>query len=160
MLLSETIDFTSTGANNPRVAKNLVYRGRLTDLGQLLAGLKAAVESAGGPVTLQTAIEAAPWQQNANASLAYSPYSIGRGQMRKIRNGISNVTSLINNLLKAGYASLEDVTTKRGGSLFNITEEGVAALQDAIETTGATEGMEPGFDSPLKTFRYPNDIEK
>ena len=160
MLLSETIDFTRAGANNPRVAKNLVYRGRLTDLGQLLVGLNAAIEKAGGPVTLQTAIEAAPWQQNTSAGDYYAPYSIGRGQMRKIRSGISNVTSLINNLLKAGYASLEDVTTKRGGSLFNITEEGVAALQNAIETTGATEGMEPGFCSPLKTFRYPNDIEK
>lgn len=60
MLLSETINFTSTGANNPRVAKNLVYRGRLTDLGQLLVGLNAAVEKVGGPVTLQTAVEAAP----------------------------------------------------------------------------------------------------
>lgn len=78
--------------------------------------------------------------------------------MRKIRNGISNVTSLINNLLKAGYASLEDVTTKRGGSLFNITEEGVAALQNAIETTGATEGIEDRTFYPRKTFRYPNDI--
>lgn len=160
MLLSETIDFTRAGANNPRVAKNLVYRGRLTDLGQLLVGLNAAVEKAGGPVTLQTAIEAAPWQQNTCAGDYYAPYSIGRGQMRKIQTGISNVTSLMNNLIKSGYAVIEDFTTQRGGSLFNITEAGVAALQDAIETTGATEGMEPGFDSPLKTFRYPNDIEK
>ncbi len=160
MLLSETIDFTRAGANNPRVAKNLVYRGRLTDLGQLLVGLNAAVEKAGGPVTLQTAIEAAPWQQNTSAGDYYAPYSIGRGQMRKIQTGISNVTSLMNNLIKSGYAVVEDFTTQRGGSLFNITEAGVAALQDAIETTGATEGMEPGFDSPLKTFRYPNDIEK
>jgi len=158
MLLSETIDFTRAGANNPRVAKNLVYRGRLTDLGQLLVGLNAAVEKAGGPVTLQTAIEAAPWQQNTSAGDYYAPYSIGRGQMRKIQTGISNVTSLMNNFIKSGYAVVEDFTTQRGGSLFNITEAGVAALQDAIETTGATEGMEPGFYSPLKTFRYPNDI--
>lgn len=159
MLLSETIDFTSTGANNPRIAKNLVYRGRLTDLGQLLAGLNAAVESAGGPVTLQTAVDAAPWQQNSTASLEYAQYSIGRGQWRKIRNGISNVTTLMNNLLKSGYATLEDVTTKRGGSLFNITEEGVAALQNAIEATDAKESMEPGTYQPRKTFRYQNDIE-
>lgn len=161
MLLSETIDFTSAGANNPRVAKNLVYRGRLTDLGQLLAGLNAAVEKAGGPVTLQTATEAAPWQQNVNASDYNSPYGIGRGQMRKIRNGISNVTSLMNNLIKSGYAVLEDFTTKRGGSLFNITEEGVASLQNAIETTGAAEGIENDvLQYPHKTFRYQNDIEK
>ena len=161
MLLSETIDFTSTGANNPRVAKNLVYRGRLTDLGQLLVGLNADVEKAGGPVTLQTAVEAAPWQQNTSAGDYYAPYSIGRGQMRKIQNGISNVTSLMNNLLKSGYAVLEDFTTKRGGSLFNITEEGIAALQNAIETTGATAGIENDeLSYPRKTFRYPNDIEK
>lgn len=158
MLLSETINFTSTGANNPRVAKNLVYRGRLTDLGQLLVGLNAAVEKVGGPVTLQTAVEAAPWQQNTSAGDYYSPYNIGRGQMRKIRNGISNVTALMNNLIKSGYAVLEDFTTKRGGSLFNITDAGVAALQDAIETTGATEVMEPDFYNQRKTFRYPNDI--
>lgn len=160
MLLSETIDFTRAGANNPRVAKNLVYRGRLTDLGQLLVGLNTAVEKAGGPVTLQTAVEAAPWQQNTSAGDYYAPYSIGRGQMRKIRNGISNVTSLMNNLIKSGYAVLEDFTTKRGGSLFNITDAGVAALQDAIETTGATEGSEDETFYPRKTFRYPNDIEK
>lgn len=161
MLLSETINFTSTGANNPRVAKNLVYRGRLTDLGQLLAGLNAAVEKAGGPVTLQTAVDAAPWQQNANAPDYYVPYSVGRGQMRKIQNGISNVTTLMNNLLKSGYAVLEDFTTQRGGSLFNITEEGVAALKNAIETTGAAEGIENDVLSlPHRTFRYPNDIAK
>lgn len=160
MLLSETIDFTTTGANNPRVAKNLVYRDRLTDLGQLLAGLHKAVETAGGPVTLQTAIDAAPWQQNSSASLHNSPYSIGRGQMRKIRSGASNVTSLMNNLLKSGYAVLEDFTTKRGGSLFNITDAGITALQDAIETTGATEGIEDETFYPRKVFRYQNDIEK
>lgn len=158
MLLSETINFASAGANNPRIAKNLVYRDRLTDLGQLLAGLNAAIEKAGGPVTLQTAVEAAPWQQNTSAGDYYSPYNIGRGQMRKIRNGISNVTALMNNLIKSGYAVLEDFTTKRGGSLFNITDAGVAALQDAIETTGATEVMEPDFYNQRKTFRYPNDI--
>lgn len=160
MLLSETIDFTRAGANNPRVAKNLVYRDRLTDLGQLLAGLNAAVEKAGGPVTLQTATEAAPWQQNVNASLSYSPYGIGRGQTRKIRNGVSNVTSLMNNLIKSGYAVLEDFTTQRGGSLFNITDAGITALQDAIEITGATEGIEDKAFNPLKVFRYQNDIEK
>lgn len=159
MLLSETINFTSTGANNPRIAKNLVYRDRLTDLGQLLAGLHKAVESAGGPVTLQTAVDAAPWQQNANASLDYSMYSIGRGQMRKIQSGISNITTLMNNLLKSGYAVLEDFTTKRGGSLFNITEEGVAALQNAIEATNAKESIEQGVYTPHRTFKYPNDID-
>lgn len=160
MLLSETINFTIAGANNPRVAKNLVYRGRLTDLGQLLVGLNAAVEKAGGPVTLQTAVEAAPWQQNTSSGEYYNAARIKRGQMRKIQNAISNVTSLMNNLIKSGYAVLEDFTTQRGGSLFNITDAGVAALQVAIETTGATEGMEHSVYSPRKTFRYPNDIKK
>lgn len=86
-------------------------------------------------------------------------YSIGRGQWRKIQNGISNVTALMNNLLKSGYAVLEDFTTKHGGSLFNITEEGVAALQNAIEATDAKETIEHGVYYPRRTFRYPNDLD-
>jgi len=138
--MNEKIDFTTQSVQqNNRVATKLVHNGRTTDLFKMLCGLAYAIaDNDGMPVTLEQArVNAPKTRGRANPKNGMLYYGKSKEAMRGIHPS-ANSRSLMYNLIKMGYAEEVELTTARGGSLFDITPEGEAALDDVVKTLNFT----------------------